>query len=56
MANQYRLASGYTRTDLLHTILSPDELEKRMRQEKRVNGDLASGEVREKAPIYGISA
>jgi len=56
MANQYRLAAGYTRADLLHTILSPDELERRMRQEKRVNGDFASGEVREKAPVYGISA
>ncbi|MBT3276098.1 MAG: hypothetical protein HN368_23320, partial [Spirochaetales bacterium] len=56
MANQYRLAGGYTSLDLLHTILSPKDLEKKIRREKQTKIDSEPGEVREKAPVYGISA
>ena len=56
MANQYRLAGGYTSLDLLHTILSPKDLEKKIRREKQTKIDPEPGEVREKAPVYGISA
>lgn len=37
-AHQYRLAAGYTSLDLLHTILSPVELEKKLRETKRSSG------------------
>ena len=56
MANQYRLTGGYTNLDLLHTILSPKDLEKKIRREKQTKIDSEPGEVREKAPVYGISA
>jgi DNA primase len=56
VANQYRLAVGYASLDLLNTILSPNELEKRIRQEKRERTDSHPGEVRERAPIYSIPA
>jgi len=56
MANQYRLAGGYARSDLLHTILSPDELEERIRREKQAQADFRSGEVREQTPVYGVPA
>ena len=56
MAKQYRLAGGYTRADLLHTILSPDELAERIRREKQAQTDIKSGEVHEKTPAYGIPA
>ena len=50
LANQYRLTQGYTGLDFLHTILSPEELKKRIGYRK----DQASGkEVREVSPVYG---
>ena len=55
-AHQYRLAGGYTSLDLLHTILSPAELEKKLRQIKRKGNDIEPGEVRESAPAYCIPA
>ena len=55
-AHQYRLAGGYTSLDLLHTIVSPAELEKQLRRKKRNIPAAEPGEVREKAPAYRISA
>ena len=55
-ANQYRLAGGYTKADLLHTILSPDELQERIRRQKQIRIDSKPGEVREKTPLYGVPA
>jgi DNA primase len=55
-AHQYRLAGGYTSLDLLHTILSPVELEKKLRYIMRCKTGTEAGEVREKAPVYSIPA
>ena len=50
LANQYRLAGGYTRLDLLHTILSPEELKERIDTRKNAP---PIDEVRETVPVYG---
>ena len=50
LANQYRLAGGYTHLDLLHTILSPEELKKRIEAQKNPP---PTEEVCEPVPAYG---
>jgi hypothetical protein len=51
LAHQYRLSGGYLGVDLLHTILSPDQLAERLRSERHDRSD----EVRESAPTYALS-
>ena len=53
-AHKYRLASGYTGLDLLHTILSPEELEKRIRSGDQFRST-DSEEVHEPEPMYAAT-
>ena len=55
-ARQYRFAGGYTSFDLLHTILSPAQLERKLRDIQRHKTDTEPGEVRERVPAYSIPA
>lgn len=50
LAHQYRLTGGYTQLDLLHTILSPYELKKRI---DSLKGRTSDNAVRETSPVYG---
>ena len=55
MANQYRLAGGYTGVDFMHTILTAEGLEERMKSGYR-RSERKQDEVRERKPAYLLSA
>ena len=54
IAHQYKLNGGYTGLDLLHTILSPDELKEKLRQKRIVPTSSDADEAHEPAPVYGL--
>ena len=53
-AHKYRLASGYTGVDLLHTILSPEELERQIKSARRTH-PTDTEEVHEPEPVYAVA-
>lgn len=55
IAHQYKLNGGYTGFDLLHTILSPDDLKERLRDKKTGRSSSEAEEAHEAAPVYGLS-
>jgi hypothetical protein len=48
LADQYRLTGGFTRSEVLHTILTPEELHERIKARKDRQKDI----VREPVPAY----
>ena len=53
LSHQYRLTAGYSCLDFLHTILSSEELKKRISSQKNHK---PTDEVREASPAYGAAS